>query len=332
MFMLLALGIIKLVKYFKVLFIVILSLALMAAGGIPAPAQQTIGHYFSQTGHNLTGEFWAFYQSVPDADVIFGMPITEQFTTADGSGLAVQYFEKVRFELHPDQPVGQRVLLSPLGSKLYKAGAPSINQTTPGACRTLNGFGICYEFLAFFDQHGGHTRFGNPISAFEFQPDGRLVQYFERARFEWHPELAAGQNVLLADFGRIYFNKYEDVSWLTSSLPLDNIPVRITPPLSLQTLAFLSKSITLPDGTQKVFVIVQDQTLTPVPGADGTVTVHLSAGRDLVYPVTTDINGIGLVSSIPFSGQIPGSLVTVDVKMSYQGLVAATTTSFRIWR
>ena len=322
----------KAVKHCKRILMVILCAVLMAAGGIPAKAQQTTGHYFSQTGHNVTGEFWGFYQGVADAALVFGLPITEQFQTGDGSGLSVQYFEKVRFELHPDQPVGKRVVVTDLGTKLYRAGAPSINLTTPGACRTLNGFGICYEFLTFFNQHGGQARFGNPISGSEFQPDGRLVQYFERARFEWHPELAPGENVLLADLGGTYFNAHEDATWLNSSLPLDNIPVLIKPPLSLQTLAFVSRSVTLPDDTQKVFVIVQDQTLSPVPGANGSVTVHLSTGQELVYPVATDDNGIGLVPSISFSGQLPGSLVTVDVSMSYQGLTANTTTSFLIWR
>ena len=320
------------VKYSQRILILILGVALMAVGGVPAKAQQTIGHYFSQTGHNVTGEFWAFYQGVPDADQIFGMPITEQFQTADGSGLSVQYFEKVRFELHPNQPIGQRVVLSDLGTKLYRAGAPSINLTTAGACQALNGFGICYEFLTFYNEHGGKDRFGNPISGSEFQPGGRLVQYFERARFEWHPELADGQNVLLADLGGIYFNTHEDAAWLNSSLPLDNIPRLIKPPVSLQTLAFVARSVTLPEDTQKVFVIVQDQTLSPVPGANGTVTVHLAAGRVLVYPVTTDENGIGVVPSISFSGQLPGIPVTVDVSMSYQGLTASTSTSFLIWR
>ena len=31
-------------------------------------------------------------------------------------------------------------------------------------------------------------------------------------RFEWHPELAAGQNVMLADLGGIYFNAHEDAT------------------------------------------------------------------------------------------------------------------------
>jgi hypothetical protein len=325
-------SIMRAVKHGKLFLIVILCVALMAAGGIPAKAQQTIGHYFSQTGHNVTGEFWAFYQSVPDAALIFGLPITEQFQTADGSGLSVQYFEMVRFELHPDQPVGKRVVLTDLGTKLYQAGTPSINLTTPGACRILNGFGICYEFLTYFDEHGGQSRFGNPISGSEFQPGGRLVQYFERARFEWHPELAAGLNVMLADLGGIYFNKYEHATWLNSSLPLDNIPLLIKPPVSLQTLAFVARSVTLPDDSQKVFVIVQDQTLSPVLGANGSVTVHLSNGQALVYPVTTDANGIGVVPAISFSGQIPGRAVTVDVSMSYQGLIANTSTSFLVWR
>lgn len=320
------------VKYSQRILIIILGVALMAVGGVPAKAQQTIGHYFSETGHNVTGEFWAFYQGVPDADLIFGMPITEQFQTADGSGLSVQYFEKVRLELHPDQPVGQRVVLTDLGTKLYRSGAPSINLTTPGACRTLNGFGICYEFLTYFNEHGGQSRFGNPISGSEFQPGGRLVQYFERARFEWHPELAAGQNVMLADLGGIYFNAHEDATWLNSTLPLDNIPLLIKPPVSLQTLAFVARSVTFPEDTQKVFVIVKDQALSPVPGATGSVTVHLSTGPALVYPVTTDENGIGLVPAISFSNQLPGSLVTVDVSMSYQGLTSISSTSFLIWR
>ena len=313
----------------SILIFILLSIVLMAAGGNPAKAQQTTGHYFSQTGHNVSGEFWTFYQSVPDAAVVFGMPITEQFPTADGSGLSVQYFEKVRFELHPGEPVGRRVVLTDTGTKLYHPGAPSINQTTPGACRTLNGFGVCYEFLAFFNEHGGVSRFGNPISAFEFQPDGRLVQYFEKARFEWHPDL---QMVLLADLGRLYFNSQEDAAWLQASLPLNNIPVRITPPVSLRTLAFVAKPVTLAEDHQNVFVIVQDQGLNPVPGASGSVTVHMSTGEELVYPVTSNENGITQVADIPFTGQIPGSLVTVDVEMSFDGLSDSTITSFRIWR
>jgi hypothetical protein len=320
------------VKLNKLVVIAIICSVLLMAGGIPARAQQASGHYFSQTGHNVVGEFWTFYQGVPDAAGLFGMPLTEQFASADGTSLTVQYFEKVRFELHSDQPIGQRIKLTALGTKLYKAGAPSVNSTDPGACQTINGFGVCYDFLTFFNLHGGPAIFGKPISSFEFQPDGRLVQYFERTRFEWHPELPAGQNVLLADLGRIYFNSHEDPAWLNAALPLNNIPVQSTMPLSLRTMAFVARAVTLPSDTQKVFVIVQDQALAPVSGATGTVTVHLASGQDLVYPVQTDSHGVGVVQTINFTDQPSGSLVTMEVTMSYQGLTARTATSFRIWR
>jgi len=299
---------------------------------MPARAQQTSGHYFSQTGHNIIGEFWTFYQSVPDAAILFGLPLTEQFPSADGSGLTVQYFEKVRFELHPDQPIGGRVLVSALGTALYKPGLNSINTTSPGVCRVINGFGVCYDFLTYFDQHGGLARFGNPISAFEFQPDGRVVQYFERARFDWHPELPAGQNVMLADLGRLYFNAHEDPAWLKAALPLNNIPVQSSRPLSLRTMVFVANAVTLPSDTQRIFIVVQDQALGPVEGATGTVTIHFPGGQNLSYPVVTDAGGVGVISTVRFSDQPAGGLVTLDTVMTFEGLQAAAATSFRIWR
>jgi hypothetical protein len=310
----------------------IICAALVSLGGIRARAQQSTGHYFPQTGHNITGEFWRFYQSIPGADVIFGMPITEQFTSADGSGLTVQYFEKSRFELHEDQPEGKRVQLSAVGIRLYKPGEPSINLTTPGACKTLNSFGVCYDFLTFFDEHGGLDRFGYPLSGFVFQPDGRLVQYFERARFEWHPELEAGMNVRLSDYGRIYADKYEDTARFNAALPLDNIPLPSSRPLSLKVSAFTARPVTLPSDTQKVFVIVQDQALAPVAGATGSVKIHLTSGEILTYPVVTNENGLGVVPSMKFEDQFPGSQIILEVNMSFQGMAASTSTSFLVWR
>lgn len=311
--------------------IFLLCTALLLGGGIPVGAQQTSGRFFPATGHNVVGEFWTFYQSVADAAAVFGLPITEQFTSADGSGLTVQYFERARFELHTGQPVGQRVQLTALGSRLYQPGAPSLNLDTPGSCRVINGFGVCYDFLTFFAEHGGTARFGNPLSAFEFQPDGRILQYFERARFEWYPELPAGQNVRLADLGRLYFNLQEDPGWLHASPPADNIPVRVSVPVSLHARVFVARAVTGPAGEQRVFVVVQDQALGPVAGASGSVTIRLPSGEELTYLVTTDASGLAVIPSIPFSGQPPGRLAILNVEIAFQGLRARATTSFRIW-
>lgn len=319
-------------KVIKSVIIFIFGVVLLGMGGIPARAQQS-GQYFPQTGHNVVGEFWTFYQGVPDAALVFGAPLTEQFTTGDGSGLTVQYFQRARFELHADLPIGARLQVTPLGALTYQAGAPSVSLTTPGACRLFStGFGVCFDFLLFYDEHGGLERFGNPISAFEFLPDGRLVQHFERARFEWHPELPAGQNVVLTDLGQQYFNAiHEDPVRLNTTQPLSPDIVTRPPLESLHAMAFAWKAVTLPVDVQKIYVVVQDQALSPVQGATGIATLHLADGQDLSYPLLTDTNGLAALPEVKFSGQVPGDLIRVDVAISYQGLISNTTTSFRIW-
>ena len=47
----------------------------------------------------------------------------------------------------------------------------------------------------------GEAYFGEPISPMEVMPNGRLVQYFERARMEWWPEKPTGMRVVLTDVG-----------------------------------------------------------------------------------------------------------------------------------
>jgi len=61
-------------------------------------------------------------------------------------------------------------------------------------------------FLARWEQKGGPAIYGFPIGpqVIEVPEDGKpyLVQYFERARFEPHPENAATNQILLAQSGR----------------------------------------------------------------------------------------------------------------------------------
>ncbi|MDP9314574.1 MAG: sortase [Chloroflexota bacterium] len=50
------------------------------------------------------------------------------------------------------------------------------------------GHTLAYVFREFFDKHGGLATFGYPLTEV-FAEDGRPVQYFERARMEWHADL-----------------------------------------------------------------------------------------------------------------------------------------------
>lgn len=70
---------------------------------------------------------------------------------------------------------------------------PTERQLPPGGPLPANrdyfpqtGHYLADGFLAYWQHFGGLATFGYPISE-EFQQNGITVQYFERARFEWHP-------------------------------------------------------------------------------------------------------------------------------------------------
>ena len=60
--------------------------------------------YFAQTGHTLGGRFLSYWQQYGGL-AMFGYPLSEQFqevATTDGKTYTVQYFERARFEYHPE--------------------------------------------------------------------------------------------------------------------------------------------------------------------------------------------------------------------------------------
>ena len=68
-----------------------------------------------------------------------------------------------------------------------------------------------------------------------------IVQYFEKARMEWQPWSENGRRVVIADLGRIYFDKMgEDPGLLQPTPPIsaDTAPLV----LSLQVHGLRAKS------------------------------------------------------------------------------------------
>lgn len=304
---------------------IVLTLLLLAAW-IPVHAQSVETQYFSETGHNVSGDFLAFYNSNPKAAYLYGYPITEQITGRDGK--SVQYFQRARFEFRADQPEGQRVQLTQLGRETYiSTGLLDVGNSF--ACRsyTETGFSVCFAFLEFFDANGGVAQFGYPISGFEYH-ENKIVQYFERARLEWQPWRADGYRVVISDLGRAYFDKLgEDPALLAPASPLNNAPRVIT---ELRIRAFVWKAVTLSNDEQMFFVIVQDQNAQPVPGASCTAVVNWPNGAKDSTIITSDTNGVGVVS-LAFQNQPYGSLIYTDINCTYNNLTGKTTTSFRIW-
>lgn len=285
-------------------------------------AQTTESEYFAETGHSVRGEFLTYYRSVPNPTLVYGYPLTEQFTSNDGK--TVQYFHRARFELDPMQGVK----LTPLGRETYSPERQLVINN-PLACRTYSqtGFAVCFAFRDFFEQNGGVAQFGYPISPFEYR-NNQIVQYFENARFEWRPERAEGQRVRLTDLGRIYFEQHgEDPAFLKASLQGFAGPDLV---LQLQVRAFPNKAVTKSSDFQTVYVIVQDQNLQPVVGARGDAIIHMVNSTPLRQNIIFNDKGVGKLE-FAFQSQPIGKLVNITITAFYNGLQGSTTTSFRIW-
>jgi hypothetical protein len=300
--------------------LIILSLLLSPAGKVHAQQTEN-GQYFPETGHTVKGEFLRFYRSAAAPQQIYGFPITEQFTSRDGK--TVQYFDRARFEISNGS-----VQLTALGRAIYEPGGPKLDINNPGACRSFqSGYQVCLAFLDFYQAYGGEAQFGKPISSFEFHED-LIVQYFENVRFEWRADRPEGQRVVLTDLGRLYFDRLgEDQAQLRSIRTLD---ATISSILSIHARAFVKNAITQASGQQTVHVVVTSQTGQLIAGANGKVTIHFTDGHSEEYFFTTNSAGLGSVT-FNFTDQAAGKLVPIDVIVTYQGLAARTTTSFRIW-
>ncbi|MCL4544394.1 MAG: hypothetical protein M1118_07320 [Chloroflexi bacterium] len=195
---------------------------------VSLPSKSPDVAYFPQTGHTVSGAFLRFFKAYGGIQ-IFGFPRTEAFTQNGQLVQWFQRaeFQYVPQNAGTPYAVQLRLLGSELtAGRVFSKPAPPATPTptpfpSPAATPTVlpgthaaaatampaptatpqpqqyfpqTGYTVSDAFLAFFKAHGGIAVFGYPISNElpEMGSDGRVltVQYFQRARFEYHPELA----------------------------------------------------------------------------------------------------------------------------------------------
>ncbi len=191
----------------------------------PGNAQaQTDERCFAETGHCISGRIRAFWEQNGGL-AVFGLPITPRYEAqVEGQPRQVQWFERNRLELHPENPPPFDVLLGRVGVDALAQEERDwmlFPQSPPReGCRHFaeTGHNICGSFLAAWRASGleidgrpGKSElenialFGLPISDAreEVLSNGQTytVQWFERARFELHPENPASSRVLLGLLG-----------------------------------------------------------------------------------------------------------------------------------
>jgi hypothetical protein len=179
----------------------------------PPTEEREQSQYFPETGQYLNlgfKNYWDANGALP----VFGYPLTEEFQefNADTEDVfTVQYFERQRFEWHPENAdTPYVVLLGRLGAQALESQGrnwmdfPKADPSAPNYF-SETGHAIAPQFLEYWSSHGlefGDVRtsyreslalFGYPISEpmTETNADGDtvLTQYFERAVFEYHPEV-----------------------------------------------------------------------------------------------------------------------------------------------
>ncbi len=187
--------------------------------------QQQDARYFPETDHTVSGAFLDYWQRQGGL-AVFGYPLTDRRQEA---GRDAQYFERQRFELHPENQPPYNILLGRLGAQLLERQGVDwradreptrepqciwFDQTMQNVCNQGNDAGFRSYWsnngLEFDGQPGTSyaeslALFGYPLTTAQMETnssgDQVLTQWFERARFEWHSDNPVGSQVLLGRLG-----------------------------------------------------------------------------------------------------------------------------------
>lgn len=185
---------------------------------VPALAQADT-QYFAATSHEVQGKFFSYWHNHGGL-MQFGYPISDELTEVsalNGQTYTVQYFERAEFEHHPENQPPYDVELAQLGifwyHQKYPTGAPNQQASLDQPLQFYQtGTQLGGIFRQYWQSGGGLRQFGFPVSD-EFREVSQvngvsyLVQYFERAEFEYHPENQPPYQVLLTPLGSFYYQQ-----------------------------------------------------------------------------------------------------------------------------
>ncbi len=207
--------------------LLIFALLALALPLVPTQAQPANERCFAETGYCIGGDILTFWENNGGLPV-FGLPLSARHSQSIASTLRqVQLFERARIELHPENEPPYDVQLGSVGVELLEQQGRDWRtfprgKRTAETCRYFaeTGQHICGDILAAWRASGidlndngiaGDSEaenlalFGLPLGPehTETLADGRqyTVQWFQRARFERHPENAPPADVLLGRLG-----------------------------------------------------------------------------------------------------------------------------------
>jgi hypothetical protein len=173
---------------------------------------------------------------------------------------------------------------------------------------------------------------------------GIIVQYFQKAKMEWHPERPNDERVQLANLGEMYFQHARLNPALLSRVPPATVssqgptpqptaaawPPFRRPVTQMTVYVSLRSAIVGTKGSQTVSVYVADQDGEPIAGATVLCTVRYPReDRVLAMPVT-DTDGRSYLT-FQLANPPPGYIVFVEVTATYGQAKAGGRAAFLTW-
>jgi uncharacterized protein YvpB len=123
------------------------------------------------------------------------------------NGRLIQYFERARLEMENPRPngaiehglLGTELFGNRLNEEAFRKAQPLTTEPT-AVYFEATGHNLMLGFREYWTKNGGLMVFGYPTSE-EINEDGKIVQYFERAKFEYYPDNPEPYKILLARLG-----------------------------------------------------------------------------------------------------------------------------------
>lgn len=335
-------------------FLLILCLLPLAAITAP-PARAATDTCFKEVPYCISGRFASYWQGNGGLPV-FGLPLTTSERRGEGEERRRnQYFERARFESHSENPRPYDVLLSRLGVDILTAQGRDWQAFPKGDPKAPHyfaetGHAIALQFWGFWSSNGlefdGNKRakslpeslalFGLPISEAQMEAgaDGNLylTQWFERARFEYHPENKKPYDVLLGRLGA------DALAASQPPPPPQGLPGIPTPagacarnaPLATEGVqAWTTEPEPKAPGTNNSLCARLIANGAVVSGAQVSAVAHYSDSNFDYGPATTGPDGVAEIG-FNISTAKNRFIVTIDVTITApNGQVYTTQTNFR---
>ena len=305
-------------------------LSLFLVGGLLLLTRASLAQerYFDEAGYIVEGELLRFFDSHGGLQV-FGYPISP---AVDDKEYKFQYFQNGRLEMDSTGQI--HLSLLPYELSLRRANAiPEDQAPVEGKYYPTTGHSVVRAFLDFYLEHGGPTLFGYPITELIHEND-RLVQYFERAIFEWRPELPDGQRVQLRRIGEVYLQTdardMASIYITQNDHPITRIDV---------SAAVRTPMVGKQDKEQAVYIHVYDQLGQPIESAEIEASILWPDTNQRIrldpMQLTDEHGGVAYPFSISALADIAplsvGDTIPIQIQATLDPHRDRTATAFRVW-